>query len=452
VRCVLGGTVPDDVNRMDELNQKNSQLKQWKISFFSLWTGQAFSLLGSQLVQFALIWWLTKTTGKATVLATAALVGLLPQVLLGPLMGVLVDRWNRRKTMIAADSIIALSTLGLVFLFNSETVQVWHIYVVMFIRALLGGFHWAAWQASTSMMVPKQHLSRVQGANQALNGALNIGSAPLGAVLMALLPMGSVLMVDVLTAVLAITPLFFIPIPQPEKLPVNETDGTESSVLADMRAGFKYVMAWPGLLWILAMATIINLLLTPASALMPILVSKYFGGDALQLAWTETAWGIGVVSGGLILGVWGGFKVRIKTSVLGLLLLGGGMAVIGFTPATMFYLTLAMMFVTGLGNPLTNGPIFAVIQSTVAPEMQGRVMTLMMSVAAAMAPLGLIIAGPISDWLGVQTWFVVGGLVTLLIGMGAYFIPAIAHIEEQASPVSAAVPAVKPEIVNSPAD
>jgi DHA3 family macrolide efflux protein-like MFS transporter len=437
---------------MDESNRMTDHLKQWKIPFFSLWTGQAVSLLGSQLVQFALIWWLTKTTGKATVLATASLVGLLPQVLIGPLVGALVDRWNRRKVMIAADTMIAVSTLVLVILFSSGAVQVWHIYVVMFVRATLGGFHWAAWQASTALMIPKQHLSRVQGANQALNGALNIGSAPLGAVLMALLPMGSVLMVDVVTAIVAISPLLFIPIPQPEKPPVDEGAGGGSSVLADMQAGFKYVLAWPGLLWILAMATIINLLLTPAMALMPILVSKYFGGDALQLAWTETAWGIGVVSGGLILGVWGGFKVRIKTSVLGLVLLGGGMAIIGFTPATMFFLTLAMMFVTGVGNPLTNGPIFAVIQSTVAPEMQGRVITLIGSVAAAMAPLGLIIAGPISDWLGVQTWFVVGGIVTLLLGVGAYFIPAIAHIEEQRSPVSAAVPDAQPKMASSPAD
>ena len=333
---------------MNEINQKTGPLSQWKASFFTLWTGQAFSLLGSQLVQFALIWWLTKTTGKATVLATATLVGLLPQVIIGPLAGALVDRWNRRRVMIAADSLIALSTLALVALFNLGIVQVWHIYFVMFIRATLGGFHWAAWQASTTMLVPKEHLSRVQGANQALNGALNIGSAPLGAVLMALLPMGWVLMVDVLTAILAVSPLLFIPIPQPEKLPVEgETAGGESSVLTDLRAGFKYVLAWPGLLWILAMATIINLLLTPAMALMPIFVNKYFGGDALQLAWTETAWGIGVVLGGLVLGIWGGFKVRIKTSVLGLVLLGVGMAVIGFTPATMFSLTLVMMFVTG---------------------------------------------------------------------------------------------------------
>ncbi len=441
---------------MDETNQKIGQLDKWKLPFFSLWTGQAFSLLGSQLVQFALIWWLTKTTGKATVLATASLVGLLPQVLIGPLVGALVDRWNRRKVMIAADTMIAISTLVLVILFNSGAVQIWHIYLVMFVRATLGGFHWAAWQASTTMMVPKQHLSRVQGANQALNGALNIGSAPLGAVLMALLPMGSVLMVDVLTAIVAIFPLLFIPIPQPEMLPMDAVAGRGSSVLTDVQAGFKYVLAWPGLLWILAMATIINLLLTPAMALMPILVSEYFGGDALQLAWTETSWGIGVVIGGLVLGLWGGFKVRIKTSIVGLILLGGGMATIGFTPATMFSLTLVMMFVTGFGNPLTNGPIFAVIQSTVAPEMQGRVITLVVSVAGAMSPLGLIIAGPISDWLGVQTWYVVGGIVTIMMGIGGYFIPTIMNIEKERSLENSVMPADGPEmaqhVAGSPAD
>jgi len=438
---------------MDEISLKTEPSPRWKATFFTLWTGQAFSLLGSQLVQFALIWWLTKTTGKATVLATASLVGLLPQVVIGPLVGALVDRWNRRRIMIVADSLIAVSTLVLVALFSLGKVQVWHIYVVMFIRASLGGFHWAAWQASTSLLVPKQQLSRVQGANQALNGALNIGSAPLGAVLMAILPMGWVLMVDVLTAMVAITPLLFIPIPQPEKPPVDdEASEATNSVFADIRDGFKYVLAWPGLLWILAMATIINLLLTPASALMPILVSKYFGGDALQLAWTETAWGIGVVVGGLVLSVWGGFKVRIKTSMLGLVLLGGGMAIIGFTPATMFFLTLAMMFVTGFGNPLTNGPIFAVIQDVVAPEMQGRVITLIASVAAAMSPLGLIIAGPISDRLGVQTWFVVGGIVTLLLGVGAIFVPAIMHLEEEGRPASGETPAVQPEMARTPGD
>ena len=109
--------------------------------FVIIWIGQAFSLLGSQLVQFALIWWLTESTGSATVLATASLVGLLPQVVFGPLVGALVDRWNRRNVMLVADSVIALATVGLALLFWADVAQVWHIYLLMFVRATAGGLY-----------------------------------------------------------------------------------------------------------------------------------------------------------------------------------------------------------------------------------------------------------------------------------------------------------------------
>ena len=113
----------------------------WKVPFFTIWAGQAASLLGSQLVQFALIWWLTKTTGSATVLATATLVGLLPQVILGPVTGALVDRWNRRVIMIVADSVIAIATIALAILFLTGNVQYWYVYMLMCIRGAAGGFH-----------------------------------------------------------------------------------------------------------------------------------------------------------------------------------------------------------------------------------------------------------------------------------------------------------------------
>ena len=138
------------------------------------------SILGSQLVQFALIWHLSVRTGSATVLAIASLVGLLPQVVLGPLVGTLVDRWNRRWIMLVADSIIALATIVLAVLFALDAVAIWHIYVVMFIRSLAGGFHGNAMSASTSLMVPVEDLTRIQGVNHMLNGGLNVVSAPLG--------------------------------------------------------------------------------------------------------------------------------------------------------------------------------------------------------------------------------------------------------------------------------
>lgn len=408
--------------------------ENWKARFFSIWTGQAFSLLGSALVQFALIWWLTKTTGSATVLATASLVGFIPQILLGPFAGALVDRWNRRWTMVAADGLIALATLVLVGLFWTGVIEVWHIYILLFFRSAAGGFHWPAMQASTSLMVPKEQLSRVQGVNQTLQGLLNIGSAPLGALLLSVLPMHSVLAIDIFTALLAILPLLLVKIPQPQRLLEDTRSMEQPTYWQDLRAGFRYVWSWPGLVMILLMATVINLLSTPAFALLPLLVTKHFGGEAIQLAGLESAFGIGMLAGGLILSVWGGFRRRVMTSMLGLMFLGVGMIGLGMAPASLFLLAVGMMFVIGVGSPITNGPLFAVVQDVVAPEMQGRVLGLIGSMAAAMTPLGLVIAGPLSDWLGVQSWFIIGGISTMLMGVSGLFIPAIMNLEEKNRP------------------
>ena len=187
----------------------------WKPKFFTIFAGQSLSLFGSSLVQFALVWYLTRQTGSATILAAATLVGLLPQIILGPFAGPLVDRWNRRLVMMAADGGIALVTLALSALFLFGKVQIWHIYVVLLLRSLGGAFHWPAMQASTSLMVPGEQLSRVAGLQQTLMGLISIVAPPTGAVLVGLLPTQGVLMIDVTTALLAVLPLVFISIPQP---------------------------------------------------------------------------------------------------------------------------------------------------------------------------------------------------------------------------------------------
>src|SRR5512134_1525437 len=211
----------------------------WTTRFVPLWIGQALSLLGSQLVQFAIIWYLTQTTNSATTLAIASMMGWLPQVLLSPFIGTWVDRGNRRLILIAADSTVAVATLVLALLFATGFIQVWHIYMALFIRAVAGGFHQSAFGASVVLLVPKEYLARVQGFNQALYGGLNIISAPLGAFLYAALPMQGILGIDVGTAFLAISILLFIQIPQPE------TKSTAPSTFwQDFRAGFRYIMAW----------------------------------------------------------------------------------------------------------------------------------------------------------------------------------------------------------------
>jgi DHA3 family macrolide efflux protein-like MFS transporter len=404
----------------------------WTVPFFTIWIGQALSLVGSGLGGFALVWWLTATTGSATVLATAGLVQVLPGVILGPFVGALVDRWNRRVVMMVADAAIALFSAWLAWLFWAGTLQIWHVYAIMFVRAVGGTFHWPAMQASTSLMVPKDQLSRVAGMNQMLEGILNVISPPLGALLMAVLPLHAIMAIDVTTAAFAIAPLLFVPVPQPERRQAaNGEREARPSIWEDVKAGFLYIWHWRGLSIILLLATLLNFLVNPGFSLVPILVVKHFGGGVTQLAWMNSAWGLGAVAGGLALSVWGGFRLKIRTSLLGMLGMSVGILIVGFVPSTLFELGVLGMFLAGFMNPITNGPFFALLQDVVAPDMQGRVFTVIASTCAAASPLGMAIAGPVADRLGVQIWFVTGGIAGLLMGLGMASIPAVMGLEDR---------------------
>lgn len=427
----------------------------WKGRFFTIWAGQAFSLFGSSLAQFALVWWLTSTTGSATVLALSTLAALLPQILLSPIAGAVVDRGNRRLIMMAADSLIALLTLGLVFVFAGGLAQVWHVYAIMFARSALSAFHWPAMSASTSLMAPEKRLARVAGLNQALYGAVNIIAPPAGALLLAALPIHLVLAIDVVTALMAVLPLVFIRVPQPERSAEAQQAG-RAGVAHDMKAGLRYLLGWPGLLMICGMAAVINFIISPAFALLPILVTRHFGGQALELGWMNSAYGIGVIVGGLALSLWGGFRRRIATSLFGLTFMGVGTLVIGATPAHAFGLAIAGMALAGIMDPITNGPLLATLQSKVAPDMQGRVLSLLNTFATAMAPLSLLVAGPLSDAVGVQVWYIAGGMACIALAAIGYLTPAVAHLEQGRPAASAAGPdstsrqSLNPPVTQSP--
>ena len=366
--------------------------------------------MGSQLVQFALIWWLTITTGSATVLATASIVGILPQVLLGPVAGALVDRWSRRVTMILADLLIAGVTIGLAVLFAIGVAQPWHVYLVLFLRATAGSFHFPAMAASTSLMVPKEHLTRIQGANQTLQGGLNIVAAPLGALLMELLPMQGIVAIDFVTALLAVLPLLFIQVLQPAAVLQTAGPGKiKPSVWEDLFAGVRYVWKWPGLFAIMIMAAVINLALNPAFALLPILVKNVFGGGAIQLAWIESTGGLGILAGGLL-----------------------------FT------------------MPIINGSSQAIWQSKVPPDLQGRVFSVRRMIAWSTLPLAYMIAGPLADNVfkpllaeggalagsvglvlgvgpgrGTGLMFVVIGFLAILAAGSGYLNPRVRKVEDE---------------------
>lgn len=400
----------------------------WQRPFFTIWIGQAFSLAGSRVVQFALIWWLALQTDRATVLTTATIVGLVPEIILSPIAGALIDRWNRQRVMIFADAMVAAGALILGYLYWIDQIEVWHIYALMFVRALAGAFHWPAMQASTSLMVPDAHLTRVAGFNQALNGVLSIIGPLLGALAVEGLLMHQVMAVDVGTALIAILPLLFVFVPQPKR---NAASGETVTLWQDLVTGFRYVMGWKGLVAIIIAAMIIHLVLTPAFTLLPLLVKNHFGGGAPELGVLEGVTGVGMLVGGLILGVWGGFKKRILTSLIGIVFTGISLFAMGLIPGDMFWAALVSVFLLGLMLPFVDGPIMAIMQANVDADIQARVFTMMGSLLAITSPIGLLIAGPLSDWVDIQVWFIASGVVCAASGVVLSLIPSVMNIEEE---------------------
>jgi DHA3 family macrolide efflux protein-like MFS transporter len=210
-------------------------------------------------------------------------------------------------------------------------------------------------------------------------------------------------------------------------------------VLDDLREGLRFIWGWPGLMMLVGVYAMVHLLLAPSMALMPILVTDHFGGGALQLAWLQSAVGIGLVAGGLTLGVWGGFKRRMVTAMLALALMGIGMAAIGVASEDAFPLAVGGLFFVGFTVSFVTSLRLAILQASVPPEMQGRVITLALNGTAVTDPVGLAIAGPLADTVGVRIWYVLCGIVTTMLGVGAFFVPAIMRLEDRAKSALKAV-------------
>jgi DHA3 family macrolide efflux protein-like MFS transporter len=399
---------------------------RWKLRFFAIWGGQALSLLGSRLVQFALVWWLAKTTGSATALALAGMMAYVPIVFLGPLAGALVDRWSRRLVMLFADTSVALATGVLAILFATGSVHVPLVYGLMFIRAVGSAFHWPAMQAATTLMVPKPSLTRVAGLNQTLHGLGLVLSPPLGALLLELLYVQGVLVIDMATWAIAVAPLLFIRIPEPSET----ADGAAAtSVLIGLREGLAFIVRWRGVVLLVGALALMNFIVNPAFVLLPLYVVRILDGAAMRLGALQAVFGIGFVIGGLLLSAWGGFRRRIVTALLAIALMGAGIVVMGVAPHGWLYLVGGALFVVGVMEPIATGSIVGTLQASIPEAMQGRVFSLLGSATQAVVPLGLALAGPLSDRFGIRLWFVIGGIAYLFVGLGSFLSPSILQIE-----------------------
>jgi DHA3 family macrolide efflux protein-like MFS transporter len=360
-------------------------------TFLVVWAGQVVSVLGSYLTGFALAVGIYQQTGSATFFALITLVTTLPGMLLLPLAGALVDRWDRRWAMILSDSGAGAATLALALLIWRDHLQLWHVYVLMSIISSFSALRWPAFTAATTLMVPGRHLGRANGLTQLSDATAQI-LAPLvaGALLMSIGRQGVVLL-DFASYLVAIVTLLAVRMPPP--VATREGASHRGSLWREARSGWLFIQRRPGLLALLVLLAVTNL----GTGLVQVLLSPMvlsFASPAV-LGRVLTVAGFGMLAGGLVMSVWGGPRRRVA-GLLGLLLLQGMILPFGGLRASA-PLIAAGAFIYLFAVPIFNGTSLALWQSKVGPDLQGRVFAVRRLVAWSTLPLAYLVAGPLAD-------------------------------------------------------
>ncbi|MNR87446.1 enterobactin exporter EntS [compost metagenome] len=392
---------------------------RWQPRFWAIFGGQGLSLIGSALTQFVLLWWIADTTGSVSALATAGMAALLPQAIFSPFGGTLADRYSRRALMIGADTISAVCMMVLIALFLTGQVALWHVYTMMFIRSAMQAFQAPAAAASTTMLVPQSFLPRAAGLNQTLQGLMVVAAAPLGAFAISVMPIGLALGLDVLTAVLGILPLLLFRIPQVH-LPQEQRTG----LWKEFREGVHLIWHLPGLRRLYGLLGAVVLVIMPSFTLVPLLVKEHFAGGVREVALMESLSGVGMLAGGLIVAA-----LAPRRQILWILL---GFAVscltVAFTalaPQNLFWMAVVWWVMSGLTFILGNAPFTALLQTTIPNHIQGRALSLLNTMMGLAAPIGLAIAMPLGELIGIRWLFVAQGVLGTVISLAGFLSPPL---------------------------
>lgn len=430
-------------------------------AFLIVWFGQVVSLFGTGMSRFAITLWAWEKTGEATALALGGFFGFAPGIILSPIAGALVDRWNRKFAMMISDLFAGLSTVGLlliVIMAGIEKLELWHLYAALIVASVGEAFQFPAYSSAISTMIPKEQYARASGLQSIAEGASGIFSPVLAAVLYVSIGLSGLLVIDVLTFAFAIGALFIVHIPQPAKTSAGE-ESRSAGFLNEVLYGFRYIFSRPSLLGLQLVFFFINLTATFAFTVLPVLVLLHTAseanptGDKVLLGTLGGIASVGGLVGGLVLSAWGGPKRKVNgvlggmigSSILGLLLFGLARGPILWAVASFF----ESFFI-----PVLNGSNQAIWQAKVAPDVQGRVFATRRLIAQITIPVATLIAGPLADrvftpglmeggslvpafgWLvgvgpgsGVSLMFVIAGLLGIIVGLGAYLFPAIREAE-----------------------
>ena len=400
-------------------------MQSWKHTFAIIWSGQLVSILSSSIVAYAIIFWMSVETRSAEVLALSAIAGMLPQAVLGLFVGVYIDRWDRKRTMILADSFIALCTLGRPVLFWIDAAELGHIYLLLACRSAGSAFHVPAMQASVPLLAPKAQLTRIAGVNQVISSLSDIAGPALGALLLSLTSIGNILLLDVVGALVACTTLLFVRIPNPER-PERRPD-----LWREFREGFTAMHSQPGLGWFFGLAIAVWFLIMPVGVLFPLMTLNHFGGGTWEMSFVEIIWGGGALLGGAIMGARNYPVNRIVLINLMYLVVGLSFLCSGLLPVSGFYGFAALTAAAGISSSVFNASFVSVLQTRIEAGLLGRVLSLYRSFGLLPSALGLLSAGFLAERVGLTTTFIISGSLICLLGGVAFCIPSVVRLDQR---------------------
>lgn len=370
-----------------------STIPQGMKSFSVIWLGQTVSTIGNGLTGFALGVWLYRSTGSVTLFSLIQLFVLLPGLLISPLAGALVDRWDRRWTMILADAGSGLTTVLIASLIYFDRLQIWHLYVLIGLSSICSAFQYPAFSAATTLLVGKQNLSRAAGMNQLTQAAGMILGPLLAPILEGYIGLSGVMMTDVLTFLVAVGTLLAIRVPRPERSAVAQA--AAGSLFKEIAFGWHYLKERPGFMALLVTFATVNIGFGYLAVLAtPIILGM---ADATVLGRVLAFSSFGMVAGSLLMSLWGGPKRRVRAILVVCCLLGGLLFLAGLQQNPVSMGILAFLF-TGI-SPILTASSQAIWQSKVEPDLQGRVFAARRMVAYSALPLSYGTAGPLSDYL-----------------------------------------------------
>jgi len=394
-----------------------SQNKSFQ-AFIFFWIGQLFSILGSNIVSFVIIWTITDLApNNNTVLSLAAFLTFLPMVIFVPIAGVIADKWNKKYLILIVDSLQALLTLIYIIILLFGNLQIWHIFVIGFLRGTCEAFHEPVFFSVLSIMTPKNKLSRMNGINILFTSMVRMIAPVIAGFLMAFMARVWILSIDIVTFLIALVPIIYITFPDFKLKESSDLKNNGNNSFWDhLKEGFHTIRNIPGLMMVMLMATLSNFFFQPLDALIPNFIRYTHLGGQLELAYFLGFLNLGMFLGAIIMTVKKHWKHISATIIIGLFSSSIGLIALGFVPRGNFialYLVGAIFF---LLEPIINGLFQTMIQLMIPSEKIGRVFSVLITMSAITSPLGLILAGPTADLLdSISLLYIICGILNIIV-------------------------------------